>query len=783
LVKEPFMKTRKTIMLILSLLMITGNLKSRVYAIANGTISNPWQISTVDDLKAIGTVGDWDDAYILMNDLVLSSENWVALGSSGAHLFKGTFNGNNHQISGLTISLTDSTSDLISSGLFYALGGATILDLSLTAIDVEITVTDPDLYVGALAGFAQAGDGEKLQIDHVVINGSMSVTYHYDTQEERHRYVGGMIGQVIGDNDPLKASIISNNFLMIDMDVNLDQSFSDSYLYQADLAVGGYIGHAVDVLFQSNVLDKSELTFTTDVYAQDFSAMYLGGIVGLYSTETDFAQSDKAVFLDNTVRSSTIKGVTHVGGLIGAYTSSVDNLMREAALSDVVLSGDNRVGGIMGNGEHLSLENVHINSLSMISNLDGGMYFGGIVAYGSVLSFKGIISIDDYLFRKSISTNYAGTVGSVAGLLEHGTSTAFITVKNSDIIAGNNVGGVFGSANFVTLEQATVQNSSITGDNLVGGIAGGSHDISFSNVSFDGIITGIYSVGGIVGYLDARTTIDHAIAQGEIHSNGWYAGGLVGKSVSNYNESVDVLTMTESYARSTLYYTYNSNGVGGLIGCGTFTTNKTSNPIHLTDVYFAGEMIFVPDDEHSSYGNSTTLGPILGLDAAPNFNHTFDHVYYDSDLYTGSNPTGVGTGKTTAEMMVKTGYGGFVFTGLDHWFIYEAFNDGYATFNPGLIRVDYVDVDGTLLAIQILDPNTVIIPIKDPVLDGFVFVHWVDESQQVFDFSSTISESVVLKAIYKEALPETGQNDGTWLWFLSLSLGLGLISRKKKNLN
>jgi LPXTG-motif cell wall-anchored protein len=774
---------RKIIILFLSLWLIIGFQNSKVFALGSGTLLDPWQIFTVDDLKAIGTVGDWDDAYVLMNDLDISLEDWTALGTSGAHLFSGVFDGDNHTITGLTINLIDTTSNVVSTGLFYGFGAATIRKLNLTDVDIQVSVTDSDLYVGALVGFAQLADGEKLLIDQTSISGNMNVTYHYDTFESHHRFVGGMVGEVIGDNNPLFASMISNNFMMMDVNFTVDQNISGWYQYEGECAIGGFVGKADDLLFQSNVLDQSNLGFSTDLPHDEWTEFYLGGIVGLYSTETDFATSDMNVFLDNTVRSSVIDGIGHVGGFVGSYVSSIDNKVREAALNDVIIKGYYRVGGIMGVGEHLSLENVRIKTLSMTIYAENNTYYGGIVAYGTNLNFKGIVSIDGFIFRKSDVEHYIGTVGSLAGILEECVSDAFITVKNIDIIAGNNVGGLIGSAYNVTLNQATVSDAQLSGDNQVGGIIGGSANgtLSLSNVSFEGTLQGNGRVGGIVGYTDTKTIIDHAMVLGDITINGYYAGGIVGKSISNWDDD-DTLTITDSYARPTIYYTANAYGIGGIIGCGTFTINQNSNPIHLTDVYYAGELIFVPDDEHETFEHSSTLSPILGWDASPNFNHLFSHVYYDSTLYTGSNTTGVGTAKTTVELMQKTGYVGFDFTGLDNWFITSGLNDGYATFNPGLIRIDFLDTDGTLLEVLIIDPNSPVSPIEDPKRTGYVFDKWLDEDDNPFDFNTLLNSSLILKSSYKEELPDTGSHDSSILLLLGLSLGFGLISRKKKHI-
>ena len=87
---------------------------------------------------------------------------------------------------------------------------------------------------------------------------------------------------------------------------------------------------------------------------------------------------------------------------------------------------------------------------------------------------------------------------------------------------------------------------------------------------------------------------------------------------------------------------------------------------------------------------------------------------------------------------------------------------------------------GTLLGVVIIDPNSTVSPIDDPKLEGFVFDKWLDEEDNPFDFNTSLSKSIVLKASFKEELPDTGV-ESYWMWILGIGLGLGLISRKKQD--
>ncbi|MFI3259668.1 MAG: ZmpA/ZmpB/ZmpC family metallo-endopeptidase-related protein [Rikenellaceae bacterium] len=79
---------------------------------------------------------------ILMNDISLAGEEWTPIPA-----FKGTFDGNSHTISNLTINSSDSY-----QGLFATINGATITDLTLK--DPKVTGSDS---VGAICGSATEG--------------------------------------------------------------------------------------------------------------------------------------------------------------------------------------------------------------------------------------------------------------------------------------------------------------------------------------------------------------------------------------------------------------------------------------------------------------------------------------------------------------------------------------------------------------------------------------------------------------------------------------------------
>lgn len=154
-----------------------------------GTEADPYLIEDLDDLKAfrdaVNGGNDYTGKYVkLAADITLSGE-WTPIGTgqrSGSgysgHPFKGTFDGGDKTISGLTITTTGGADYAL--GLFGIVDDGTVKNIKLT--NVNINVPSSELAGGAIG--ILTGEGTA---DNITVSGSVKAT----------RGNGGIVGRML----------------------------------------------------------------------------------------------------------------------------------------------------------------------------------------------------------------------------------------------------------------------------------------------------------------------------------------------------------------------------------------------------------------------------------------------------------------------------------------------------------------------------------------------------------------------------------------------------------
>jgi hypothetical protein len=136
-----------------AILCISGNLLA-YSGDGDGSAGNPFQIANIYDfLQLCDSPTDWNKAFILTADINLSSLTFtdapIAPYTGVNSGFQGTFNGNGHTLSNLTIAA--STKDYIGLFGWVNRGG------QITHLGVENIIITGQSYVGGLAGWNYSG--------------------------------------------------------------------------------------------------------------------------------------------------------------------------------------------------------------------------------------------------------------------------------------------------------------------------------------------------------------------------------------------------------------------------------------------------------------------------------------------------------------------------------------------------------------------------------------------------------------------------------------------------
>lgn len=358
-----------------------GTSAQNVFAGGSGTAADPYTIATVEQLEAfrdsVNAGTNYQGKVIeLTADVTLPSDSWTPIGPStrkssglatGSTPFAGTFNGEGHTISGLTISSTLSADYAL--GLFGALDGATVENLTLT--DVAIDVPTSEL-AGAAAGLmVDDATVSNVQVSGKVsglagiggIVGRMTLTGAIEncTNNADVSALGGVgnVGGIVGaayyttPDGTMTISGCSNTGTITGTEAvggiaGLNSSFVDNCtnsgaITGSNYSVGGIVGE------QKNYGGISQCTNTGAIENQSEKGYGTGGIVGWvrYDGATSAYAASSAVSVTNNTNRGTVHGGNDAGGIVGTFYNggTVTGNTNEAPSLSATTFG----GGIVGN--------------------------------------------------------------------------------------------------------------------------------------------------------------------------------------------------------------------------------------------------------------------------------------------------------------------------------------------------------------------------------------------------------------------------------------------------
>ncbi len=574
---------------------------------------------TADDVVA--TDNTYTNCYFVVTANITVSSSFARIAKDNTHYFKGNFNGQNYTISGLNCgllgyvsggtfkdltlqgSVTDGTSNYYGSLIGYG------LNITVSNVTSELTISTSSSYVGGLIGFCQ-----NATITDCTNKGSVRGVNN----------IGGLVGWTGDESTSGHGATISN--CTNNGNVNATGDF-----------VGGIVGWNRDTIY-TNVVNSGNIN-ATGAQVGGITSRVLGGrISNAQNSGTingrnyvgGIAGNMSWAYINDVSNSGAISGNNYVGGLLGYGESNhASNLLIYGTLTNTAsVSGAQYVGGIAGylenkltamiNIDWTATVNIATTTLLGADGVRGTSYMGGAIGYlGANITISGSISVSgcdidnenggNYLVGGAIGYNAGivsadltvdarvisrstGTVNSISGAFTGGvvgynagtlsgalkkTSGDVISVSFNDYvggIVGYNSGAITGKMTH-TSTNAMYENSTVYGATKVGGLVGyTSSALNISDAQNMGKIVGSVSVGGLVGYAYAKCTINASTNTGSVSGTN-NVGGLVG-----YAKGIDLSGVFNSATING--YTNVGGLVGNIEGGATITTSNNSGAVN-----------------------------------------------------------------------------------------------------------------------------------------------------------------------------------------------------------
>ena len=296
-------------------------LTDSVTTIKSGTvysIENAQQLQHLANLVNLEGANTTGATFVLTSDIDLSGINWVPIGNYGSNTvlrFYGTFDGNGHTISNLTIK--DLSNDV--QGLFGYTDNAEIKNVYLKDVDIKST----NAYIASLVG--RAMNGSVINNCHV-ISGKINTSNHS---------VGGLLGVCVASevkNSSANVEIVGGQhtgglFGAASNGSIIENCFSQGTLTSTEWKCGGIIGSIYSTITIRNCYSTMDIT----------NHARTGGIVG------DLGGVNNT--LENLYFGGTCSSAGYYGAIAGyAYESTNFTNCYYNVSTDSTLPGNGGIG-------------------------------------------------------------------------------------------------------------------------------------------------------------------------------------------------------------------------------------------------------------------------------------------------------------------------------------------------------------------------------------------------------------------------------------------------------
>lgn len=461
----------------------------------------------------------------LKNNITMQG-TFVPIGSEKKP-FEGTFNGNNHRISGGSISGENNI------GLFGVIEGAKILNLDIN--NIKLASKDNSNNIGGLVGKASNSTiescenlGVNIDSGKDYIGGIVGCNYNgyisNCTNQGEIKGEGNYVGGIVGYNEGIIANCINNGEITgkLTEDGNI-QNF-----------IGGIAGYSKKAKDEDTGNNEREEIIDCKNYGGIICnySEYVGGIVGRndmpvsksenhgrVKSEYDYVGGIAGIAkveLTDCKNSGEVIGNSYVGGIVGQSETNIS----ECSNSSNVTGKKNNIGGIIGCAK------CPVGNCENSGNVNGSSEnTGGIVGYAL-----------DYVNDCNNTGRVEGYAKNMGGIVGYAESSVSICTNSGEVKGeSNNVGGIVGYAKNSVSDCTNAGKVKGNAKNI-GGIVGCNENI-VSNCTNNATVEGTGKatgndqdngkyIGGIVGY--ARNNINDCTNNGRIEGENDNVGGIVG---------------------------------------------------------------------------------------------------------------------------------------------------------------------------------------------------------------------------------------------------------------
>ncbi|MFY0516230.1 GA-like domain-containing protein [Lysinibacillus sp. UGB7] len=310
------------------------------FAGGSGTIADPYQIATFDQLKLVAQ--NYTSYFVLTADIDMNHVAWSPIGNAAVP-FNGHVDGNGFKIKNVNVTTGNGY-----GGLFGYISGGSVKNLTIENISVVSTAGD---YIGGVVGY-----GKNAKIENVMVEGNNQI------KTTAGSYVGMIAGYLTGA--PTSGSFAASKVAAIG---TIDASGSKSY-------IGGVFGRTASKANADQVFSMVNVNAS--------ASNNVGGIVGNNATE-----------ITNVQQVGKVEGSNYVGGLAGQQIST--GVMKYAFTYGKVngLAAKGNVGGAMGDFDGTATQIFAFNdAVTGLNAATTGKAFGTI---DSTVTSMAVVAIEE----------------------------------------------------------------------------------------------------------------------------------------------------------------------------------------------------------------------------------------------------------------------------------------------------------------------------------------------------------------------------------------------------